>query len=586
MKSYLSLIPVSAKIHKRQNTMTLLCIVFAVFLVTAIFSMAEIGIRMEASKLLSKHGSLSVADILGSTMGLLLLLIGVILFILIVVAGILMISSSINSNVAQRTKFFGMMRCIGMSKEQVIRFVKLEALNWCKTAIPIGLILGIVASWILSGALHFIVGEEFSQLPIFTISMAGILSGILVGLLTVLLAARSPAKKAASVSPIVAVSGNWGNAHKTTYVVNTNKLKIETALGINHGLGAKKNLLLISMSFALTTILFLSFSALIDFVGYIMPQYSNTADLAIASQGGRLVEKNLVLDLEAMKGVKEVYGRKTSLGIEGYVKKIGPTKTVDLISYDDFDLNSLRRDKLLKKGSDISKVYGNSGYVLASWDPESPLEIGDVIEVAGKELEIAGRTTLVTSDETFTRLTGIKDYSLIMLQTKRDITEEELGLVRKKVGEDYTFIDKRDQRTSGTYMAFVMCIYGFLGIIALVAILNIVNNISMSVTARVREYGAMMAVGMSQTQIRKMITVEAFTYAISGSLLGSIIGILVNKSIYKTLISNHFSFGLWKFPLLSLLIIVIFTLTSTAIAIYGPVKRMKETPIIEILNEL
>ena len=38
MKSYLSLIPISAKVHRRQNRMTLLCIVFAVFMVTAVFS--------------------------------------------------------------------------------------------------------------------------------------------------------------------------------------------------------------------------------------------------------------------------------------------------------------------------------------------------------------------------------------------------------------------------------------------------------------------------------------------------------------------------------------------------------------------
>ena len=43
MKSYLSLIPISAKVHRRRNRMTILCIVFAVFLVTAIFSVAEHG---------------------------------------------------------------------------------------------------------------------------------------------------------------------------------------------------------------------------------------------------------------------------------------------------------------------------------------------------------------------------------------------------------------------------------------------------------------------------------------------------------------------------------------------------------------
>lgn len=41
LKSYLSLIPISAKVHRRQNRMTLLCIIFAVFMVTAVFSMPK-----------------------------------------------------------------------------------------------------------------------------------------------------------------------------------------------------------------------------------------------------------------------------------------------------------------------------------------------------------------------------------------------------------------------------------------------------------------------------------------------------------------------------------------------------------------
>ncbi len=49
MKSYLSLIPISAKVHRRQNRMTLLCIIFAVFLVTAVFSMADMGLEWKWS---------------------------------------------------------------------------------------------------------------------------------------------------------------------------------------------------------------------------------------------------------------------------------------------------------------------------------------------------------------------------------------------------------------------------------------------------------------------------------------------------------------------------------------------------------
>ncbi len=164
MKSYLSLIPISAKVHRRQNRMTLLCIIFAVFLVTAVFSMAEMGVRMEETRLLNKHGSLALQELGRSVAAHTLYSTATVLFVLILIAGVLMISSSINSNVAQRTKFFGMMRCIGMSRQQIIRFVKLEALNWCKTAVPIGVILGIVVTWGLCAALRFLVGGEFSDI--------------------------------------------------------------------------------------------------------------------------------------------------------------------------------------------------------------------------------------------------------------------------------------------------------------------------------------------------------------------------------------------------------------------------------------
>ena len=69
MKSYLSLVPISAKVRKRQNRMTLLCIVISVFLITAVFSMADMAIRMETSNRIEKDGSwhLLFRDISAST---------------------------------------------------------------------------------------------------------------------------------------------------------------------------------------------------------------------------------------------------------------------------------------------------------------------------------------------------------------------------------------------------------------------------------------------------------------------------------------------------------------------------------------
>ena len=202
MRSYLSLIPISAKAHRRKSRMTRLCIIFSVFLVTAIFSMADLGVRMELERLRAKHGTFSVAEAADSVMAQTLFATAAVLFVLILTAGVLMIAGSINSDVAQRTQFFGLMRCLGMSRKQIIRFVRLEALNWCRMAIPEGVLLGIVITWILCIILRLGVGEEFSALPLFGISGIGIAAGIAVGLLTVLLAARTPAKRAARVSPL------------------------------------------------------------------------------------------------------------------------------------------------------------------------------------------------------------------------------------------------------------------------------------------------------------------------------------------------------------------------------------------------
>ena len=118
-----------------------------------------------------------------------------------------MIAGSMNSNVAQRTQLFGMMRCIGMSKKQVIRYVRLEALNWCKSAIPLGLLSGTAATWVLCAILKYVVGGEWEEMPQLGLSILGIVSGTVIGILTVLIAAGKPAKRAAKVTPVSALSG-------------------------------------------------------------------------------------------------------------------------------------------------------------------------------------------------------------------------------------------------------------------------------------------------------------------------------------------------------------------------------------------
>lgn len=189
-----------------------------------------------------------------------------ILSVIVMLTCILMISSSLNSNVAERTEFFGMLRCLGATKRQIMRFVRLEGLYWCKTAIPIGIIFSVVIVWILSAAMRVINPQWFSSMPILGISWISVIASILLGLLTVLLAARSPAKRAVKVSPLTAVSGNAGQTASFRKAANTTAFKIETALGIHHAKAKKKNYILMTGAFAVCITLFLTFSTLVDFM--------------------------------------------------------------------------------------------------------------------------------------------------------------------------------------------------------------------------------------------------------------------------------------------------------------------------------
>lgn len=47
MKHYLDLVPISAKVHRKQNRMSIFCIILAVFLITTIFGMADMFIRSQ-----------------------------------------------------------------------------------------------------------------------------------------------------------------------------------------------------------------------------------------------------------------------------------------------------------------------------------------------------------------------------------------------------------------------------------------------------------------------------------------------------------------------------------------------------------
>ena len=516
-------------------------------------------------------------------------------FVIILIAGVFMISSCMNSNVAQRTKFFGMMRCIGASKQQIIRFVRLEALNWCKTAIPMGCVLGTVTCWILCAILRFFVKGEWVDMPLFAVSINGILCGALVGVITVFIAAHSPAKQAAMVSSVAAVSGNADMSKNVNHAAKTRFLKVETSLGIHHATGTKKNLFLMTGSFALMIVLFLAFSACLDLVHKLLPSVTSkfTPDITIASQDDtNSLDGNLPEKIAEIEGVESAFGMMTRTALS--VEVNGNETEIDLFSHDKTLLDTFKKSVI---SGDISRVYEDGNYAMAVYNQDNRLDVGDKIKIGNQELEIvcvtsegvgsvSGAPTVVCSEKTFMRLTGECRFAMISVVLKKDVSEAAVSKIRDLAG-DYLFVDNREENSdiNGSYWVFRIASYGFLAIISLITVLNITNSISMGVSARIKQYGAMRAVGMGSGQVAKMITAEAVTYAICGTAAGIVLGLLLHYLIYAKVVITHFG-GLWNIPFTAIAIVLLLVAFSCIVAIYAPAKRIRNMAITATINEL
>ena len=91
----------------------------------------------------------------------------------------------------------------------------------------------------------------------------------------------------------------------------------------------------------------------------------------------------------------------------------------------------------------------------------------------------------------------------------------------------------------------------------MITLFNTINSISTSVTARIKQYGAMRAVGMDGNQFTRMIAEEAFTYSISGFVIGGVIGIALSRFLYIKLLTWYFG-TLWSMPVELLAIVIVF----------------------------
>ena len=464
--------------------------------------------------------------------------------------------------------------------------------------VPIGLVAGQIITWCACLLLKSISGERFSEIPLFQFSVSGLIAGAVIGFLIVLLASLSPAKKASKVSPVTAISGST-QLTQNKRAANTKLFHIETSMGIFHALSGKKNVFLMTCSFAISIMMFLSFQVMVVFLNQGMPALSPSAADVSITMGNTLLDKSLVEQIGKMEGVDKVFGRMEMAGLS--VSSNTGEGTITLISYDDNQFGWAKEE--LNKGS-ITPAMENADSVLVTYQDGVNWNVGDTVVLhtssGDKQITIAGilaTTTasgvngagssgyMICSEQTFAALVGDLGYTAIDVQFSSAAGDDAVSTIRSMVPSGSTVSDKRitNSESQSSYYTGAVFIYGFLIIIALITVFNIFNSMNASVASRTRQYGIMRSIGMGANQLYKMIAAEAFTYAILGCVVGCVLGLPLNKLMFQFLIADKWGIA-WQIPVGSLLLIVFLCLASAAVAIRRPIRQISRMAIVDTIK--
>ena len=524
-----------------------------------------------------------------------LYLIAAILVFLVLIAGTVMISASFNTNVLERTQFYGLLRCLGASRKQVKHFVILQGLRQSAKGVPIGLLAGQIVTWAACLLLRSISGDRFSEVPLFEFSIVGILAGVVVGFLIVLLASLSPAKKASRVSPVTAISGS-SQLTENKRAANTKLFHVETGMGVFHALSGKKNLFLMTCSFAISIMLFLSFQVMVVFLDQGMPALAPWAgDVSVTAAAG--LEPSVIKEIAGMEGVKRAFGRMEYSGLS--VSSDTESGTATLVSYEE---NQFKWAEEELNDGDTKSVQGGTGDVLVTYRDGMQWKVGDTVTLhtplGEKQVRIAGILSstnasseagslgyIICSEQLFTESIGMAGYTAVDIQLAGDGSDETVSAIRSLIPPDSSIADKRlsNSESQSSYYIGAVFIYGFLLIIALITVFNIFNSMNASVAARTRQYGVMRSIGMGAGQLYKMIAVEAVTYAVLGCVTGCVLGLPLNKMMFQFLIAGKWGTS-WQLPAVSLLLIVVLCFGSAALAIRRPIKKIGKLSIVDTIK--
>ena len=189
---------------------------------------------------------------------------------IIVVTAIFVIRNSFSISITERFRQYGMLASVGATSKQIKKNVLYEGMILGLISIPIGILSGIFAIFILLKVVNMIIGDYFDSINlVLAVSPISILVAIFISAITILLSSFIPAIKASKISPLEAIRSNNDIKIKGKKLKVSKLFKklfgIEGEIALKNLKRSKKKYRTTILSIALSIIAFISINTFIEY---------------------------------------------------------------------------------------------------------------------------------------------------------------------------------------------------------------------------------------------------------------------------------------------------------------------------------
>lgn len=262
------------KRKKGRTVITATAIALSAALLTAVVNFVASGRRMLVDFLGKDYG------VYGGAYMMLLLVPAVFLAALIIAMSVIVISNAFRMSANERIAQFGTLKCVGATKKQIYQTIMYECVLLCAIAIPLGILLGYLLSFIgiavvnlYMEELNVLVRSMMRQVNFelsFVFSPAALLVSVVISLGTALFAAMLPARRAMRISALDCLR-NGGetdtSGYKRTRITIDAKGKIVYRLARKNVSSYRGRMHSAVTAFAISIILFIALSGLQEIAG-------------------------------------------------------------------------------------------------------------------------------------------------------------------------------------------------------------------------------------------------------------------------------------------------------------------------------